>query len=146
MQIRKMTIADYSGVYKLWLNTPGMGLNTVDDSEEGIAKYLLRNPETCFVAEKDDEIVGVIMSGHDGRRGYIHHMAVKTSERGQGIGTKLLDAATAALKNEGISKVISIVFKYNEIGNEYWENRGYAVREDLVYRDKLLVEMERIDT
>jgi len=146
MQIKKMTIADYAGVYQLWLDTPGMGLNTVDDSEDGIAKYLRRNPETCFVAEKDGEIVGVILVGHDGRRGYIHHMAVKVSERAQGIGTMLLDVSMAALKNEGISKVISIVFKYNEIGNEYWENRGYAVREDLVYRDKLLVEMERIDT
>jgi len=80
MQIRKMIIKDYDGVYELWINTPGMGLNATDDSREGIQKYLQRNPNTCFVAEQDGEIIGIIMSGHDGRRGLIHHTAVKISE------------------------------------------------------------------
>ena len=76
VNIRVMTINDYDGVYDLWINTPGMGLNTTDDSREGIAKYLRRNPTTSFVAECEGTIIGVIMAGHDGRRGYIHHTAV----------------------------------------------------------------------
>lgn len=78
MQIRKMKIEDYEEVYQLWLSCKGMGLNSVDDSREGIEKFLRRNPETCFVAtaEKDGKILGVIMAGNDGRRGYIYHTAV----------------------------------------------------------------------
>lgn len=85
MKIRKMTIDDYDGIYRLWTDTPGLGLNAADDSRDGIQKYLLRNPNTCFVAEKNAAVIGVIMSGHDGRRGYIYHTAVKVSERNKGI-------------------------------------------------------------
>ena len=146
MEVRLMTMEDYERVYQLWLSTPGMGLNNVDDSREGIAKYLRRNPTTGFVAEKADEIVGVILSGHDGRRGYIHHTAVKTSERNQGIGGALVDRALGALKNEGIHKVALVVFSKNEVGNRFWENRGFEVREDLIYRNKALSQLTRIDT
>ena len=74
--VRRMTTEDYEPVYQLWMNTPGMGLNTTDDSRDGIERYLRRNPATCFVAEIDGKIVGVILAGHDGRRGYIYHTAV----------------------------------------------------------------------
>ena len=114
MQIRKMLLSDYFNVYHLWLNTPGIGLNTKDDSEMGIEKYLRRNPNTCFVAEKEVEIIGVILSGHDGRRGLIYHLAVKFSEREQGVGNTLLEHALEALRNEGIQKVYIMVFKNNE--------------------------------
>lgn len=146
MIIRKMTITDYDGVYKLWINTPGMGLNNLDDSKEGIEKYLIRNPQTCFVAEDDNRIIGVILCGNDGRRGYIHHTAVDTTKRTRGVGTALVNAALDALKNEGINKVALVVFEKNEIGNSFWEKRGFTVREDLVYRNKSLVELIRMDT
>jgi len=146
MTIRNMTIEDYDGVYQLWLNTPGMGLNHLDDSGDGIAKYLARNPNTCFVAEDNGMIVGVILAGHDGRRGMIHHAAVALSGRKSGIGSRLLDHAMAALKQEGIHKVVAIVFAKNQIGNQFWERRGFAVRDDLVYRDKTINELKRIDT
>lgn len=84
MNIRLMTINDYEKVYQLWINTSGMGLNDMDDSYEGIEKYLQRNPKTCFVVENDKEIVGVIIAGHDGRRGYIYHTAVDKKYRKQG--------------------------------------------------------------
>lgn len=146
MLIRKMTIADYDSVYELWLNTPGMGLNNLDDSRQGIEKYLQRNPETCFVAEKDNKIIGVILCGNDGRRGYIHHTAVSVSERKRGVGTALVDAALNALKREGINKAALVVFSKNELGNSFWEKRGFTVREDLVYRNKTINEVTRIDT
>ena len=145
MQIRKMTMDDYDRVYRLWLNTPGMGLNTLDDSVEGISKYLNRNPDTCFIAEKDNELVGVIMGGHDGRRGFIYHLAVKVSERGSGIGRKLVDQTMDALKDEGIHKVALVVYGKNEIGNKFWESIGFITREDLVYRNKNITELEHID-
>ncbi|QSX05095.1 GNAT family N-acetyltransferase [Sedimentibacter sp. zth1] len=146
MKIRKMIINDYDGVYNLWINTPGMGLNNLDDSNEGIKKFLLRNPETCFVAEKDNVIIGVILSGHDGRRGYIYHIAVAITERENGIGSVLLESAMNALKVEGINKVALVVFAKNTIGNSFWGKRGFTVREDLIYRNKTINELTRIDT
>lgn len=146
VSIRCMKSRDYDGVYQLWLKTPGMGLNTTDDSREGILRYLRRNPSTCFVAEEQSRIVGVILSGHDGRRGFIHHAAVAGELRGSGIGTALVEHAMAALSQESIHKVALVVFSHNESGNAFWENRGFAKRDDLVYRNRNITELTRIDT
>ena len=143
--IRTMVIKDYEAVYDLWIHTAGMGLNTTDDSREGIAKYLRRNPNTCFVAEENGELVGVILSGHDGRRGFIHHTTVRTGYRGKGIGKKLVDAAMNALEAEGIHKVALVAFEKNVLGNTFWEKAGFTVRDDLVYRNKNIHELKRID-
>lgn len=143
--VRIMTIADYDGAYSLWMNTPGMRLNELDDSREGVAKYLKRNPKTCFVAEEDGEIRGVILSGHDGRRGYIYHAAVSAKARGQGIGSALLEQAVAALKAEGIRKAGLIVLRDNAVGNSFWQSRGFAMHDDLNYRNKTLEEQNWID-
>ena len=141
-----MTIEDYEKVYQLWLSCSGMGLNNLDDSKDGIAKYLDRNPDTCFVAEKSDEIIGVIISGHDGRRGFIYHTAVNPEYRNQGIAKMLVEAAMDALKANGINKVALVVFDRNKDGNAFWEKFGFTVREDLVYRNKTISELIRIDT
>ncbi|MBP3541603.1 MAG: GNAT family N-acetyltransferase [Clostridia bacterium] len=146
MTIRLMTLADYQAVYALWLATPGMGLNTTDDSREGIEKYLRRNPSTCFVADDGGRIVGVIMAGHDGRRGFIHHTAVLPEYRGQGLGRRLVDNALAALEAEGIHKAALVVFEHNQLGNGFWEKLGFSSREDLVYRNRNIHELQRIDT
>lgn len=146
MEIKNMTINDYDEVYNLWINTPGMGLNNIDDSREGMERYLKRNPNTCFVARKNNKIIGVIISGHDGRRGYIYHTAVAITERRQGIGKILLSAAINALEKEGINKVALVAFSKNEIGNQFWEKNGFTVRDDLVYRNKEIRKMVRIDT
>ncbi|MBR0461257.1 MAG: GNAT family N-acetyltransferase [Erysipelotrichaceae bacterium] len=146
MIIRTMTIEDYEGVYELWINTPGMGLNTTDDSYDGIGKYLKRNPDTSFVAIEEGRIIGIILAGHDGRRGYIHHTAVLPEHRRKGIGKALLENAMKALEAQGISKVALVVFVRNEDGNAFWENMGFTEREDLVYRNRNIIELERIDT
>lgn len=136
INIRVMTIEDYDKIYDLWINTPGMGLNSADDSKEGIHQYLKRNPSTSFVAEKDGKIVGTIMSGHDGRRGYIYHTAVLPNYRNQGIAKKLVENAIIALDKEGIGKVALVAFKRNAPGNGFWEKLGFTVRDDLIYRNK----------
>lgn len=146
VQIRNMSPEDYDSVYALWLGCPGMGLNDVDDSREGVGRYLARNPETCFVAVEETRIVGVIFSGHDGRRGYIYHTAVAPVRQGQGIGRMLVDAALAALRDQGITKTALVVFSRNQNGNDFWEKMGFTARDDLVYRNKALAELARIDT
>jgi N-acetylglutamate synthase len=139
VQIRRMGISDYDSVYRLWTQGSGIGLNARDDSRDGIARYLSRNPSTCFVAESGDMIVGVILCGHDGRRGYIYHMMVVANRRKEGIGTALVDAALAALKNEGIHKASLVCFGTNETGNGFWEQYGFHERKDLIFRNISLI-------
>lgn len=146
MIIRKMTTEDYNDVYDLWMSCVGMGLNNLDDSKEGIDKFIQRNPDTCLVAEKDSSIVGAIMVGSDGRRGYIYHTAVHPDFRRQGMASKLVDSAIRKLSALGINKVALVVFDRNDTGNSFWESQGFTVRNDLVYRNKALAEMIRIDT
>lgn len=144
--IRLMTIADYDAVYALWLSCKGMGLNDLDDSRAGIEKYLCRNPDTCFVAEEAGRIVGAILSGNDGRRGYVSHTAVHPDFRHRGIGAELVQHMLQAMRSCGINKVALVAFASNEAGNAFWERQGFTVREDLVYRNIALADMKRFDT
>ena len=141
-----MDISDYEQVYELWLSCAGMGLNNLDDSKEGIKRFLDRNPQTCFVALEEQTVAGVIIAGHDGRRGYIYHTAVHPQHRHKGIASKLVDEALKALKAQGINKTALVVFSRNAEGNAFWENVGFTERTDLVYRNKAITEMIRIDT
>lgn len=146
MIYRLMEMTDYQNIYNLWMSCKNMGFNDKDDSYDGIKKLLDRNPNTCFVAICDNIIVGVILATNDGRRGFIHHLAVHDSYRRQGIASTLLDMALDALKNEGINKVALLCFKYNEAGNNFWESQGFTLRTDINYRNKALTELIRIDT
>ena len=144
IKYRLMTIEDYEQAYALWLEC-GNGLNDKDDSVEGIAKYLKRNPTTSFVATCYEKVVGVLLCGHDGRRGIIQHACVSPDYRRLGIGQKLVSLGLDALKAEGINKVLLVAFKKNEGGNAFWESQGFTLREDLNYRNKALTELIRID-
>lgn len=146
MILRLLTPADYDALYALWLSCAGMGLNDRDDSPEGIAAFLRRNPTTCFAAEEGGRMIGCILAGHDGRRGYIYHTAVYPDCRRRGVGSALVTAAVEALKAEGISKAALLVFRRNEKGNAFWEKQGFTAREDVCYRNLTLAEMKRIDT
>ena len=141
-----MRIEDYDAVLALWLSCPGMGLNDVDDSRQGIARYLARNPDTCFVAGDGTRLAGAILAGHDGRRGTIGHTAVAPEFRGRGVGRALVAAALEALARQGIAKVNLVAFARNGAGNAFWARMGFAAREDLVYRDRALTPLRRIDT
>ena len=141
-----MKSADYPAIYELWLHTSGLGLNNVDDSAQGIDRYLKKNPSTCFVAEDGNEIVGAILAGHDGRRGYIHHTAVRQDYQNRGIGTALVANAMRALDMEGVQKVALVAFRRNDAGNAFWEKCGFDCREDLVYRNRDLHTLTRLDT
>jgi ribosomal protein S18 acetylase RimI-like enzyme len=135
-----MTPADYDAVYALWDGTPGVGMNDLDDSRESIARYITRNPTSCFLAQEDGNVVGAVLAGHDGRRGLIYHMTVKEAYRRRGVGKALAEAALAALKAEGITKVLLVVMKANDTGNSFWASLGFTQREDLVYRNKSIIE------
>lgn len=140
--IRLLRIEDYEAVFSLWSGSAGMCLRALDDSPAGIRRFIERNPRTCFAAELppaasgNRPIAGVILSGHDGRRAYIYHMAVRAEFRRHGTGRALVSAVETAMAAEGIHKIALVAFKTNEEGNRFWEKIGYARRDDLCYRDK----------
>mgnify|MGYP000011891147 FL=1 len=146
MNIREMIETDYDQVYQLWLSCVGMGLNDLDDSKEGIARFLQRNPQTCLVAVENQTIIGAILVGSDGRRAYIYHTAVHPNYRRRGIARQLVETVLTVLDELKIHKVALVVFKRNTEGNRFWEKLGFSVREDLIYRNQARTEMTRIDT
>ncbi len=140
--IRSMTIADYEEIFEIWKNTDGMGLRSLDDSKEGISAFLRRNPTTNFVAYDKDEMIGTILCGHDGRRGYIYHTVVKEGYRKQGIATKLIEAAVSALQQEGITRVCLNVVETNGSGRAFWEKRGWERKAFLGFYSKSITDQE----
>lgn len=140
MKIRLLKISDYQSIYSIWENTSGMGLRIIDDSENRIKKFLLRNPNTNFAAVIDNKVVGAIMAGNDGRRGYIYHLAVQKEYQRRGIATALVNKCLIALKAEDINKAALVVFSNNTSGNAFWQKLGFIERNDLVYRNLSLNE------
>ena len=138
--VRIMTIEDYEGVYALWKKIKGFGIRSIDDSKEGVARFLKRNPTTSVVAEKDGRIVGSILCGHDGRRGCLYNVCVDEDYRRHGIGKRMVVFAMKALKEEKINKVSLIAFTENDIGNAFWNTIGWTERLDLNYYDFTLNE------
>lgn len=138
--VREMTIDDYDNVYALWMSIQGFGIRSLDDSREGVARFLKRNPTTSVVAEQNGRIVGAILCGHDGRRGCFYHVCVAGDYRKHGIGDRMAQFAIRALRKEGINKVNLIAFKSNEVGNAFWQSVGWTERKDLNYYEYTLNE------
>ena len=133
-----MTIEDYQGVHDLWMTIKGFAIRSIDDSREGVERFLKRNPATSVVAEENGEIVGSILCGHDGRRGCLYHVCVREDCRMRGIGKSMVVRCMEELEKEKISKVSLIAFTGNDIGNAFWKEIGWTKREDLNYYDFVL--------
>lgn len=136
--VRTMQTQDYDQVYALWMSIRGFSIRSIDDSREGVARFLRRNPDTSVVAVADGRVVGAILCGHDGRRGCLYHVCVREEYRMHGIGKAMVVACMNALKKEGISKVSLIAFTANDVGNAFWKRIGWTRREDLNYYDFVL--------
>ncbi len=138
VSIRVMTMEDYDKVYKLWMSISGFGIRSVDDSKEGVERFIRRNPTTSMVAFCGEELIGAILCGHDGRRGCLYHVCVKENYRKHGIGQQLVETCLEALKAEHINKVNLIAFKKNEVGNRFWKGLGWDYRDDVNYYECVL--------
>ena len=140
MIIREMKLEDYDNVFALWKTIKGFGIRSVDDSKEGIERFLKWNPGLSVVAEEDGKIVGAILCGSDGRRGCLYHVCVHQDYRRQGIGKSMVIWCMEKLKELQINKVSLIAFTQNDIGNAFWKEIGWTKREDLNYYDFTLNE------
>lgn len=129
--IRLMQPEDYTQVYELWLRIHGFGIRSIDDSKDNILRFLRRNPTTTIVAEAENKIVGTLLCGHDGRRGCFYHVCVDEAYRNHGYATRMAEMALNALKEEGINKVNLMAFVNNELGNHFWQDKGWTLRDDV---------------
>ncbi|MBQ8971045.1 MAG: GNAT family N-acetyltransferase [Lachnospiraceae bacterium] len=139
-KVRPMEAEDYNKVSELWHSIKGFAIRSLDDSREGVERFIRRNPGLSVVAESEGRIVGSILCGHDGRRGCLYHVCVHPDFRRRGIGTKMVVFAMEALRKEKINKVSLIAFTKNDIGNAFWKRIGWTKREDLNYYDFVLNE------
>ena len=139
-EVRTMTIEDYPKVKELWMTIKGFAIRSIDDSREGVERFLRRNPTTSVVAVSNGEVIGAILCGHDGRRGCLYHVCVHKDYRRHGIGKAMVVFCMEALKKEHINKVSLIAFTVNDIGNAFWRSIGWTKREDLNYYDFTLNE------
>ena len=128
--IRTMQLTDYDAVMALMQQTPGVSIRDAD-SREATQRYLDRNPGLSFVAHADGAMVGCIMSGHDGRRGYLQHLLVVPAYRERGVASALIEACLAGLESIGILKSHIDVLTTNEAGQRFWARRGWMLRTDL---------------
>ncbi|EJF70758.1 putative acetyltransferase [Pseudomonas sp. Ag1] len=128
--IRVMSTADYDAVLELMQKTPGISLRDAD-SREATERYLERNPGMSFVAEVDGGLVGCVMCGHDGRRGYLQHLLVLPAYRRQGIANALVGRCLTSLAQLGIRKCHLDVFKTNDSAARYWQGQGWQLRTDI---------------
>jgi ribosomal protein S18 acetylase RimI-like enzyme len=130
VRIRDFTMSDYVPAYALWSSTEGVGLSQADEPRN-VARFLDRNPGLSFVAEEDGRIVGAVLCGHDGRRGFLHHLAVEKGRRREGIGRQLVERCIAGLAAEGLRKCHIFVLAANADGQRFWRGIGWEERTSL---------------
>ncbi len=139
-EIREMKIEDYETVYELWSGIQGFAIRSIDDSKEGVERFIRRNPTTSMVTVADGKLVGAILCGHDGRTACFYHVCVDERYRKHGIGQAMVKKCLKALKEEKINKVNLLAFKENEVGNNFWKGLDWKVREDINYYEAVLQE------
>jgi N-acetylglutamate synthase len=128
--ISVMNIKDYTEAYDLWKASEGIGLSDAD-THQAIQRYLKRNPGMSFVARVNGKLVGAVLSGTDGRRGYLHHLAVAKPYRKLGVGRQLVEHCMNALEKAGITRCHIFVYRENKTGKIFWEQTGWFERNDL---------------
>jgi len=139
INIHEMNIDDYEAIYTLWKKSDNIGLSKVD-SHQSIKIFLERNPGMSYTAWKEGKLVGTVLCGHDGRRGYIHHLMVHPDYRRQGLGQSLVNRCMFALTRIGIQKCHLFVFEDNMGGIKFWESLGWTKRVELTMMSTQILE------
>lgn len=129
-KIRKMTINDYKEVFDLWNSIKGFAIREIDDSKSGINKFIKRNPTTSIVAVSNNQIIGTVLCGHDGRQAYLYHVCVRKDMRNHGIASSMILYIINKLKLLKINKISLVAFKKNKLGNEFWRTANWELKKD----------------
>jgi ribosomal protein S18 acetylase RimI-like enzyme len=135
VEIRIMKSIDYSGAIVLWQSLPGLGLSSADE-HDAINHFLKINPNTCFIAKDGGKIIGTVLGGSDGRRGYLYHLAVHKDYQGIGLGRQLSEKCLDALKSQGLKKCHIFVISSNKEGLRFWKRLGWVLRKDILVLSK----------
>jgi ribosomal protein S18 acetylase RimI-like enzyme len=130
IEIQPLRIEDYQEVTELWRNCEGINMRE-DDNRRNLERYLQRNPSLSFVARYNQKIIAAILCGHDGRRGYLYHLAVAPEYRRNGIASSLVEKSQISLHALGIRKCHIFVMKENELAQKFWEFLSWRQRQDL---------------
>ena len=128
--IRELATSDYDALYAFWQQTPNIGLSSAD-SRQAISAFLERKPGLSYAAVRKGEIVGSVLAGHDGRRGYLYHLAVMPEHRRNSIARRLVEAALSRIREAGIQKCHLMIFRENEVGKQIWRRLGWELRKDI---------------
>lgn len=128
--ISEMELQDYEPVMKLWAKTPGIGLSGADQKEK-IAAYLERNPGFSLVARQGGVIIGAVLCGHDGRRGFIHHLAVDERHRRRSLGREMVRRCMQKLRDAGLEKCHVFLLVDNSEGRKFWTGIGWTARDEI---------------
>jgi N-acetylglutamate synthase len=124
IQTREFSIEDYDATLQLWQRVEGLEVAEGDD-KEGVAQFVARNPGLSRVAIDEGKLVGVVMCGHDGRRGHIYHLAVDNAYRRYGLGKRLVQECLDGLRQTGVVRAIILVADNNVGGAEFWKRSGW---------------------
>jgi ribosomal protein S18 acetylase RimI-like enzyme len=130
VRIRLMRLSDYPQIHALWLKSEGVGVGE-SDSREAVGRFLKRNPGLSLTATSGKRVVAAVLCGHDGRRGYLHHLAVSGRWRRRGIGRELVTGCLERLRAQDIPKCNLFLFSSNKSGRDFWRRLGWKVRADL---------------
>ncbi len=145
VEITAMTIVDFDEILEFWTGIEGVGLNE-SDTKQRLAAYVDRNPGLSLVARSDGQLIGAVLCGHDGRRGYLHHLAVAPSHRRHGLGAALVDQCLSKLGSIGIQKCNIFVYADNDDGSEFWRRREWRDRSDLRVMQRVIACDDPVDS
>lgn len=137
-KVRTMVFSDYDEVYKLWHSIKSFAIRQIDDSRDGIVKFLKRNKTTCVVAVCNGKIIGSILCGHDGREACFYHVCVREDMRNHGVATHMVNYIIDKLNKLNINKIRLVAFKNNKLGNKFWKDIGFVQNKNINIYEKVL--------
>ena len=130
MKIEKFKIEYYDEVVELWRKA-GIEIVSSDTIDE-VTRVLNRNPDLFLIGKLHEKVISVVIGAFDGRRGYVHHLAVDPDYQKIGFGKIIMEALIEQFRTKNIQKVHLFIEKSKKSVVKFYSNLGWDVREDLI--------------
>lgn len=130
MKIENFTMESYELVVDLWIKS-GISVGSTDTREE-LERMLQRNPNLFLIGKINNSVIGVVMGGFDGRRGYVHHLTIDPDYQRRGYGKIIMADLIEKFRKIGVHKIHLFIEKYNKDVVEFYRNLGWEIRDDLI--------------